>query len=282
MHRSNCDDLLNNARTKDCVIMENVSQALPMSVDTSHVREIDLPPSIRFEHVAKKFGSARVLSDISFRLPPGASAGLVGINGAGKTTLIKCLLDFCSIDAGRIELFGVPHSRPLARQHITFLPERFVPPYFLSGRQFVRAMMDIAAHPYVEADVRAIFEDLDLEPQALEKPVRALSKGMTQKLGLAACLLSRRKLYLLDEPMSGLDPKARARVKAKLAQLKALGATLLMTSHSLADIEEICDHMMVLHDGGMAFAGSPANFRARFGGPTLERAFLNCIEGAHV
>jgi ABC-2 type transport system ATP-binding protein len=238
---------------------------------------------VRFNGVAKQFGSARpVLRDIGFQLPAGVTAGLVGVNGAGKTTLIKCLLDFCSIDAGSIELFGLPHTSPLARRQLTFLPERFVPPYFLTGRQFVRATLAIAEHAYREDEVRVSFLDLDLDPEALDKPVGALSKGMTQKLGLAACLLSRRKFFLLDEPMSGLDPKARARVKAKLRQLGECGTTLLMTSHSLADIEEICDHMLVLHEGRIAFAGAPGAFRARFGEATLERAFLSCIEGAHV
>ncbi len=82
--------------------------------------------------------------------------------------------------------------------------------------------------------------------------------------------------------MSGLDPKARVRVKHKLQHLKEDGNTLLMTSHSLADIEEICDHMVVLHNGTIAFAGAPADFRSRFCATSLEQAFLHCIEGSHV
>lgn len=251
-------------------------------IDSPFIAHADAQPVVRFEHVAKKFGHDPILRDIGFQLPPGVTAGLVGINGAGKTTLIKCLLDFCSIDSGRIELFGVPHSRPEARRELAFLPERFVPPYFLSGRQFVRAMLDIAGHRCTDQEIIASFNDLDLGLDALDKPVRALSKGMTQKLGLAACMLSRRRFLVLDEPMSGLDPTARSRVKAMLQRLKQNGATLLMTSHSPADIEEICDHMLVLHDGGIAFAGAPVDFRARFEEPTLERAFLSCIEGTHV
>ena len=238
-------------------------------------------PIVRFERVSKKFGATPVLRDIELSLTPGMLAGLVGVNGAGKTTLIKCLLDFCSFDTGKIELFGLPHRQPRSRQQLTFLPERFVPPYFLSGRQFLQAMAGIAAYPYEEGQVIGTFRELDLAREVLDKPVRALSKGMTQKLGLAACLLSRRKLFVLDEPMSGLDPKARLQVKTKLRQLKHAGATLLMTSHSLADIEEICDHMLVLHDGGIAFAGAPVDFRSRFDAPTLEQAFLSCIEGSH-
>jgi len=236
-------------------------------------------PIVQFAQVSKMFGSHHVLRNVGFSLMPGTLAGLVGVNGAGKTTLIKCLLDFCSFDAGSIEIFGLPNSQPGSRQQLTFLPERFVTPYYLTGRQFIKTMQGVAARDYVEAQVIDTLRDLDLSPDALDKPVRALSKGMTQKLGLAACMLSGRRFLVLDEPMSGLDPRARARVKAKLRRLKGEGATLLMTSHSLADIEEICDHMLVLHEGSIAFAGTPVEFRSQFGEPTLEQAFLSCIEG---
>jgi ABC-2 type transport system ATP-binding protein len=123
-----------------------------------------------------------------------------------------------------------------------------------------------------------MFAALDLDVAALEKPVRAYSKGMTQKLGLAACFLSHRDLYVLDEPMSGLDPKARARTKELLLKLKAEGRTLLFTSHSLVDIEEVCDLMTVLHRGTLAYTGAPRGLCERHGESSLERAFLKCVE----
>src|SRR5260370_39492820 len=113
---------------------------------------------------------------------------------------------------------------------------------------------------------------------ALGKPVRAYSKGMTQKLGLAACFLSQRDLYVLDEPMSGLDPRARDRAKDLLLNLKSEGRTLLFTSHSLADVEEVCARVTVLHGGTMAYAGAPRGLCERYGEASLERAFLKCIE----
>src|SRR2546428_9128740 len=95
---------------------------------------------------------------------------------------------------------------------------------------------------------------LDLDFAALDKPVRAYSKGITQKLGLAACFLSQRDLYVLDEPMTGLDPKARACAKYLLLNLKSKGRTLLFTSHSLADTHEVCARGTVLHGGRIAYA----------------------------
>lgn len=237
--------------------------------------------AIRFMDVSKSFGRSKVLRAITCDVPKGAMTGLVGVNGAGKTSLIKCLIDFCDLDSGSIEIFGTPHTDTGARASLSFLPERFAPPHYLTGGQFLREITRLSQLPYVEGEVLSLLAELDLQTEALVKPVRLLSKGMTQKLGLAACLLAQRQLLVLDEPMSGLDPKARSRVKAKLGQLRAIGTTIFMTSHSLADIEEICDHMLVLHAGSIVFSGTPAGFRIEQGVPSLEQAFLRCIEGGH-
>jgi ABC-2 type transport system ATP-binding protein len=243
-------------------------------------RDEDAPlaaPVTRFVQVEKRYGSTPVLRAVDLAIARGESLGLAGVNGAGKTTLIKCMLDFCAVDGGRIELFGLPHTEPRSRARVSFLPERFVPPYYLTGRDFLRLMLSLQEHPYVEANVRAMLEALDLDPEALRKPVRAYSKGMTQKLGLAACFLGERELYVLDEPMSGLDPKARACVKALLGRLKAQGATLFFTSHALADVEEICDRMVILHEGVPYFSGQPRALCDHYGETSTERAFLRCI-----
>jgi ABC-2 type transport system ATP-binding protein len=235
-------------------------------------------PSVRFRGVRKSFGRAEVLREIDLDVPPGSCMALTGINGAGKTTLIKCLLDFCELDSGAIEVHGVEHRRPQARTRLAYLPERFTAPYFLTGREFTATMLELFGRRYEEERTRAMFSALDLDSAALDKPVRDYSKGMTQKLGLAACFLAQRDLYVLDEPMSGLDPKARACAKELLLKLKTEGRTLLLTSHSLADVEEVCDQITVLHNGTLAYAGSPPRMRERYGESSLERAFLKCIE----
>ena len=105
---------------------------------------------------------------------------------------------------------------------------------------------------------------------------------MMQKLGLVACLLSGKQQLVLDEPMSGLDPNARALFKQALRQLRAQGRGVFLTSHALADIDELCDRMAILHAGRMVFVGTPEECRQRHGGgagaqASLEQAFLNCI-----
>ena len=238
-----------------------------------HVSDI----ALRFAQVEKTYAGAPALTRFSLEVRHGEFFGLVGVNGAGKTTLIKCLLDFCDVDAGAIEIFSVPHSATAARARLAYLPERFSPPFYLTGRDFLRYMLKLYRAPYDDDAVGRVFDALDLERSALGRPARTYSKGMTQKLGLAACLLSGKELYVLDEPTGGLDPKARALLKGQLAALKRAGRTVFFTSHALADIAEMCDRMAVLHAGQLRFAGTPQELAGRYGAPDLERAFLTCI-----
>src|SRR4030065_2027216 len=118
------------------------------------------------------------------------------MNGAGKTTLIKCLLDFCDIDGGEIRIFGIPHRETRARKPLAYLPESFLPPHSLTGRDFVKYMLALREQPYDEAAARAMCAALDLDAQALDRQARTYSKGMTQKLGFGAGLLCSAGLFI--------------------------------------------------------------------------------------
>jgi ABC-2 type transport system ATP-binding protein len=233
---------------------------------------------LEFKHVNKRYGNVPILQDISFQLREGEAFGLVGVNGAGKTTLLKCLLDLCAVDSGDIKIHGAPNTLQGSRSDLAFLPERFAPPYYLTGNDFIRYMLALQNVPYQDQAVEAMLVALDLARSALALPVRSLSKGMTQKLGLAACLLSGKKFTLLDEPTSGLDPKARALLKVQLRHLKSQKRTLFLTSHALTDVEEICDRMALLHEGTLRFVGTPQELCQRYQTNSLEQAFLACIE----
>ncbi len=230
--------------------------------------------------MGKAYGTFAALRDVEFEVGAGVCFGLAGVNGAGKTTLIKCLLDFCTLDSGQISICGRASTDPAARAPLAFLPERFAPPYFLRGEEFLRHMLDLHGAVFDAARAAAAVAALDLDPAVLTRMVRGYSKGMTQKLGLAACLLAGREVYVLDEPMSGLDPKARSLVKAQFRAMLASGCTLFFTSHVLADIEELCDQMAVMHDGTLRFLGTPAELAARDPGAGLESAFLQVIGDA--
>lgn len=234
--------------------------------------------ALQVESLVKSYLGAQVLRGIGFGVEEGEFYGFAGINGAGKSTFLKCMLNFCHYESGSIRLFGVDTRDRRSRGRIAFLPERFIPPYYLTGEQFLRMMMKLQGEKFSLPAAEEMLHNLDLEQQALHKPVRSFSKGMTQKLGLAACFLVPRDMYFLDEPMSGLDPKARVLVKRQFKVLAQRGATLFFTSHMLADIEEVCTRMGVLHDGVICYEGTPAGMREQFGGNTLEDAYLIAIK----
>jgi len=233
--------------------------------------------ALQFRNVTKSYPHQLALSDLNLSVHAGEFFGLVGVNGAGKTTLIKSLLDFCDIDSGSVEIFGIDHRQAEARARLAYLPERFLPPYYLTGRDFLQFMARLHRVALDEAHMAQMLATLDLDVSALAKPVRDYSKGMAQKLGLAACFLSGKDLLVLDEPMSGLDPKARALLKNYLQKLKVQGKTLFFSTHMLHDVEALCDRIAILHGGNVRFVGSPQECCAQFGAENLEQAYLNCI-----
>ena len=233
--------------------------------------------ALQFDAVSKRFGKQLVLQELNLSVFEGESFALVGVNGAGKTTCIKAALDFCGIDSGSITIYGQPSTQPIARTRLSFVPERFLPPYYLKGQDFLDFMASLYGTVFAQADVLRTLHAIDLSDECLLKPVRTYSKGMAQKLGLAACFLSNKDLIVLDEPMSGLDPKARLLVKRYLEQRKGAGKTLFFSTHMLADVEDLCDRMSILHNGCVHFIGTPQECREQYAAATLEQAYLNCI-----
>jgi len=238
------------------------------------------PAAVRVAALAKCYGRETALAGVDLEVSRGDAFGLVGANGAGKTTLIKCMLDLCAADAGAVEIFGIKAALPRARARLAYVPERFMPPHYLRCGEFLEAAARLAGGRYDPARAAQLLADLDLDASSLGKPVRSLSKGMTQKLGLAAGFLVERDLYVLDEPMSGLDPAARVAVKSVLRRLGAEGRTLFFTSHVLADVEELCSTVAVLDRGRVRFRGTPTDLCARYAESNLEKAYMKCIHDA--
>ncbi len=232
---------------------------------------------IRCQQVTKSYGRQKVLDAIDIEVPEGMFFGLVGMNGSGKSTMIKSMLDLTAIDKGSIHLFGESHRRVSARTRVAYLPDRFSPPIHLKSRDFIQYMLRLHRSRKSDEDVQNMLEALGLDRSIMESSVRSLSKGMTQKLGLASCLLSDKSLMLLDEPMSGLDPMARVLFKKQLFDMKQRGATLFFSSHVLADVEELADRMAVLHDNKILFQGACADFKQQYNGSSLEDAYVKCV-----
>jgi len=225
------------------------------------------------------YGKRQVLGDVSFAIPAHECFGLIGLNGIGKTTLIRAMLGLKET-TGRILIFGEPNSIAASRRNLIYLPERFQPSPQLYGWEYLSILAAYFARSVDRDEARRIAVGLDLDPAALDRKVRTYSKGMGQKLGLVGTFLIKAPLMVLDEPMSGLDPRARVLLKDRLLESRAAGRTIFFSSHILSDIQEICDRIGVLHAGRMIYLGTPQDFIATYRAPTLERAFLAALDAA--
>ncbi|HMS80892.1 MAG TPA: ABC transporter ATP-binding protein [Burkholderiaceae bacterium] len=230
------------------------------------IDEADLvgPPAIRARALTKRWRGGRPALD-------------AGVNGAGKTTLLRCLLDFVRPDSGTASIFGIDVREPRARRALAFLPERFLPSPHLSGRETLAMLAGLQDHRWSDAAIGAALDELEFPREALGRRMRDYSKGMTQKLGLAAAMLQDKPMLVLDEPMSGLDPLARRFLAGLLARRKAEGRTLVFTSHAPTDITRLADRIVLLHAGRLLFSGAPAALCDALGAADLESAFVECV-----
>lgn len=232
---------------------------------------------LRVTDVSAGYGKRVVIHDISFEIKARECLGLIGLNGIGKTTLIRSVLGLKET-AGTISFFGISNQQAAARRNIIYLPERFHPSSQLSGWEYLSILAAYYGQTVDRPEARHIAAGLDLDPSALDRRVRTYSKGMGQKLGLVGTFLIKAPLMILDEPMSGLDPRARVMLKDRLVEARNAGRTIFFSSHILSDIQEICDQIGVLHAGRMIYLGAPQAFIESYGSASLERAFLAALE----
>ncbi len=235
-------------------------------------------PPIEVIDIYKSFKNNVVLDGISFEMKEGEIYSLVGLNGIGKTTIIKIILGLLSQDKGEIRIFGNINTNMESKQNVTYLPEKFMPSHLLKGHEFLSIACGYYGQHYNKAKAEELCVELGFDPRALNKRVSSYSKGMGQKLGLISVFLSKSKLLILDEPMTGLDPSARIYLKKMLKEYKQEGSSIFFTSHILADIEEICDRISVLHDGKLHYEGTVTKFISSYKSKSLEESFLRAIE----
>ncbi len=246
---------------------------------TAAHKQINPAPTVMVaQDVCLSYGARNVLDAISLTVGEGELFGLIGLNGVGKTSFIKIMLDLRAADSGTIAINGIDSSQTEARRNVAYLPERFDPPLFMTGYDFISFVAQMQGGTVAKADADAYAERLQLCPDALKSRANTYSKGMRQKLGLIATILSGAQFLVLDEPMSGLDPLARVLVKDMLAACHREGRTIFLSSHILADLDELCDRVGVLHDRHFQYVGPPADLRTITGEKQLERAFLSLIQ----
>jgi ABC-2 type transport system ATP-binding protein len=194
---------------------------------------------------------------VSFEVHRGEIFGFLGPNGAGKTTTIKMLMGLIAPTAGTMEILGAPAPSAATMARVGFLPENpYVYPY-LSPREFVTLcgrLSGLSGKALRERVVRAI-ERVGMSA-AIDRAVRTASKGMLQRVALAAALVHDPELLVLDEPMSGLDPVGRKEVRDLILEEKRAGRTVFFSSHILSDVELLCDRVCILRKGEVVVAGA--------------------------
>jgi len=239
----------------------------------------DKAAPLTIDHVSVSYKTFKnALVDAHFDLKEGEIFGLIGLNGAGKTTLIKVVLDLIQASSGEARCFGKNSHDIEARKNLSYLPEKFQPPHLLKGREF----LDLAVSYYGKSldldEAKRLAAALYLREDAILNRIGSYSKGMGQKIGLISSFLIDAPLYILDEPMSGLDPKARIALKELLLEKKKAGKTAFFSSHILSDIDEICDRIGIIHHGKILYIGTPGEFKERYKNDNLEKAFLSAID----
>jgi len=218
------------------------------------------------QNLEKKFStgflkSKKVLQQVSFQVFRGASVGFIGANGSGKTTTIKCLLNFIFPDKGFIEYFGQSEFSDDVKRKIGFVPERPYLPDFMTVEDFLFYHWKLSGqspagfHPRCDE----LLEQVRLS-DARDRVLKAFSKGMQQRAVLAQALLLHPELIILDEPMSGLDPDGRLIVKEIIQKERARGTTIFFSSHLLADMDELCTHIVMMESGRVVFQGTTDEF----------------------
>jgi ABC-2 type transport system ATP-binding protein len=206
----------------------------------------------------KPFTGRRVeaVRGVSLEVRRGEIFGFLGPNGAGKTTTIKMLMGLIAPTGGTMEIFGKRAPAPEVMAHVGFLPENpYVYPY-LSPREFVTlcARLSGMGGRALDGKVEKILERVGMG-HAMDRAVRALSKGMLQRVGLAAALVHGPELLILDEPMSGLDPMGRKEVRDIIAEEAKAGRTVFFSTHILGDVESLCDRVCILRRGEVVVSG---------------------------
>ncbi|HEX9775371.1 MAG TPA: ABC transporter ATP-binding protein [Actinomycetota bacterium] len=240
----------------------------------------DREPVVHTSALTKYFGTTAAVRDLTFEVEHGSITGVVGPNGAGKSTTFLMLSTLLSPTEGEMAVCGFD---PIAessevRRHVGYVPDFFgiyddltVTEYL----HFFAATYGIRGHRR-EVLASELLELVDLGVKA-DSPVNSLSRGMKQRLCLARALVHDPQLLILDEPASGLDPRARIELRALLRELQRMGKSILISSHILTELEEVCSHVAILEAGQLVTYGSPADLRGAYSG--LRRFRIRVMAG---
>ena len=219
---------------------------------------------LKIENLSKKFGTQKVLDEISFSVKEGSIFGFIGQNGAGKTTTMRMILGLLKKDSGEILVMDekVHFGETKTNRNIGYLPD--VPEFYgyMSAKEYLGLCGEITDMPKdrIKERTEEMLELVGLENS--KKKIRSYSRGMKQRLGIAQALLNEPKLLICDEPTSALDPKGRKEILDILQKVKGK-STVIFSTHILSDVERICDEVAVLHGGKIVLQGTLSEIRSK-------------------
>ena len=230
--------------------------------------------AVEAEGLGKRYGSVVALENLTFSVQAGEVLGVLGLNGAGKTTAIRILTTILAPDHGGFSVAGVPHTRPSEiRRRVGVLPESAGYPARQTGEEYLRYFARLFGHSREGA--RALAEELLAQVGLSERRhslIAGYSRGMRQRLGIARALVNDPQVVFLDEPTLGLDPAGQRQVLALVRQITAeRGATVLLSTHLLAEVEEACSRVIILNRGRLVAEGTVSAIARRAAAPRSAR-----------
>ena len=226
-------------------------------------------PTVELNHIRKTFGPVKAVDDVSFSVEKGEIFGLLGPNGAGKTTSIRVLLDIFKPDSGSVSILGGPIDEA-KKDRIGYMPEERGMYQDINLERCLIYLASLKGVPQLEARRRMgeYLERFDLAAHRAKK-VKELSKGMQQKAQIIATLLHQPDILIIDEPFAGLDPINTQMVKDVLREQHEKGVTILMCTHQMHQVEELCERLVLIDHGKVILYGELADIQRKFAGNTL-------------
>jgi ABC-2 type transport system ATP-binding protein len=233
-----------------------------------------LSPAVEARGVETRYGSLVALADLTFEAEAGEILGVLGPNGAGKTTAIRVLTTILEQTRGTFAVAGVPHTKPAEiRRHIGVLPESAGYPEHQTGEEYLRyhARLYGGSRAGARAVADALLDEVGLADRT-GSLISTYSRGMRQRLGIARALVNQPQVVFLDEPTLGLDPAGQRQMLATVRRIaQERGATVLLSTHLLAEVEQTCSRVLILNRGRVAALGTVAEVAARAAAPRAAR-----------
>lgn len=229
---------------------------------------------IQLQNIQKSFNGYKTLNNLSLVVNAGEIYGLLGANGAGKSTTLNLLLGFLTQDSGNIRLGDSPNNSNDSRPIIGYIPENVNLYPYLSGKENLDYFCKVTGLKYSKNELSQFLSDCGLQKDAHHKRTETYSKGMRQKVGIAIAYAKKAKVYLLDEPASGLDPLASNELSELLRKLASEGATILMASHDIFRVRETCNRIGILKHGKLVKEMNASEVSSN----ELENIYLNFMQ----